>query len=122
MEHINDKNKVNDKYSNDSNDSDEYSDEEVDCVRDYDYDYVQFKNNVLNLIYGRLPSYAYFYEGNFQADLEDGYWTDFSDEEATKILIYFSNTYLDTNINEDTIKQEEWDVQDMLLELLLDYF
>ena len=86
------------------------------------YDYVRFKNEVLNLIYGPLPSYAYFFESNLEADLNDGYWHDFTDEEAEKILIYFSKNYMDTNLTDNTIKQEEWDAKDVLITLLLDHF
>ena len=85
-------------------------------------DYLQFKNEVLNLIYGSLPSYAYFDESNLQADLEDGYWHDFSEEEMKKILIYFSQNYLDTNLTEEKIDNEDWDCTDILITLLLDYF
>ena len=85
-------------------------------------DYLQFKNEVLNLIYGSLPSYAYFDESNLQADLEDGYWHDFSEEETKKILIYFSQNYLDTNLTEEKIDNEDWDCTDILITLLLDYF
>ena len=67
-----------------------------------DYDYNKFKNEVLNLIYGFLPSYAYFVESNLEADLNDGYWHDFTDEESTKILIYFSKNYMDINLTENT--------------------
>ena len=84
--------------------------------------YLQFKNEVLNLIYGSLPSYAYFDESNLQADLEDGYWHDFSEEEMKKILIYFSQNYLDTNLTEEKIDNEDWDCTDILITLLLDYF
>lgn len=85
-------------------------------------DYNQFKNVILNLIYGKLPSYAYFEESNFQTDLEDGYWHNFSDEETNKILIYFSNNYINTLLTVQTIEQEKWDAKDLLINLLLDYF
>ncbi len=85
-------------------------------------EYIQFKNEVLNLIYGSLPSYAYFSESILQADLEDGYWHDFSEDEVKKILIYFSNNYLHAPLTEETIIHEDWDVVDMLITLLLDYF
>jgi len=87
-----------------------------------DYNYNQFKNEVLNLIYGDLPSYAYFIESNLEADLNDGYWHDFSDEESIKILIYFSKNYMDINLSDEKIKNENWDPKDVLIELLLDYF
>jgi hypothetical protein len=86
------------------------------------FDYNQFKNEVLNLIYGNLPSYAYFDESNLEADLNDGYWHDFTDEESKKILIYFSKKYMDVNLNDNKIKQEKWDAKDLLIDLLLDYF
>lgn len=89
---------------------------------DYDYAYNQFKNEVLNLIYGNLPSYAYFIESNLEADLNDGYWHDFSDEECTKILIYFSKNYMDINLDDERIKNEDWDPKEVLIELLLDHF
>lgn len=89
---------------------------------DYNYDYNQFKNEVLNLIYGKLPSYAYFYESNLEDDLNDGYWHEFSDEESTKIFIYFSKKYMNINLTDEKIKNENWDAKDMLIELLLDYF
>jgi hypothetical protein len=85
-------------------------------------DYLQFKNEVLQLIYESLPSYAYFDESNLQADLEDGYWHDFSEEEIKKILIYFSQNYLDINLTENKIENEDWDCTDILITLLLEYF
>jgi len=87
-----------------------------------DYDYNQFKNEVLNLIYGSLPSYAYFDESNLEADLNDGYWHNFTDAEAEKILIYFSKNYKNINLTKKMIEQEEWDSKDVLIELLLDHF
>ena len=87
-----------------------------------DYDYNKFKNEVLNLIYGSLPSYAYFIESNLEADLNDGYWHDFTDEESTKILIYFSKNYMDINLCDEKIKNEDWEPKEVLIELLLDYF
>ena len=108
------------------NNNDNNSDNESDNDNVYDYenniDYNQFKNEVLNLIYGNLPSYAYFDESNLQLDLEDGYWHDFTDEEAEKIFIYFSKNYMDINLTEKMIEQEDWDTKDLLIELLLDYF
>ena len=107
-----------------NNDSNNDNDSDNDNVYDYEnnIDYNQFKNEVLNLIYGNLPSYAYFDESNLQSDLEDGYWHDFTDEESKKILIYFSKKYMDVNLNDNKIEQEEWDTKDLLIELLLDYF
>lgn len=85
-------------------------------------DYNQFKNEVLNVIYGNLPSYVYFIESNLQADMEDGYWHNFKDEETIKILIYFSKNYMDLNLTKDKIEREQWDSIDVLVTLLLDYF
>ncbi len=84
--------------------------------------YTQFKNEVLALIYGKLPSYVCFDDCNFQADLEDGYWHAWSEDDATKILIYFSKKYLNSDITEVDIKREEWDVHDVLIDLLIDNF
>ena len=86
------------------------------------YSYNTFKNKVLNLIYGKLPSYTYFDESNIEDDLEDGFWHDFSDEETKTILIYFANEYMGTNLTEQKIQQEQWDAKDLLIDLLLDYF
>ena len=94
----------------------------MDSNSNNNYDYNKFKNEVLNLIYGPLPSYAYFDESNLEADLNDGYWHNFTDEEAKKILIYFSKNYKNINLTEKIIKQEEWDSKDVLIELLLDHF
>ena len=87
-----------------------------------DYDYNKFKNEVLTVVYGKLPSYAYFTESNLEDDLNDGYWHDFSDEESNKILIYFSKNYMDINLCDEKIKQEDWDAKDVLITLLLDHF
>ena len=88
----------------------------------YDYDYNTFKNEVLNLIYGDIPSYTYFDESNLEDDLTDGYWHAFSYEEAMKILIYFTTEYMGTNLTEEKIQREKWDAKDLLIDLLLDYF
>ena len=68
----------------------------------YDYDYNTFKNEVLNLIYGDLPSYTYFYESNLEDDL--------------------TTEYMGTNLTEEKIQREKWDAKDLLIDLLLDYF
>jgi len=96
--------------------------EEDNNFEENNFNYVRFKNEVLNLIYGKLPSYAYFDESNLEADLNDGYWHNFTNEESNKILIYFSKNYMDINLNDNRIKQEEWDAKDLLINLLLDYF
>ena len=92
------------------------------AYNDYDNDYNTFKNEVLNLIYGNIPSYTYFDESNLEYDLSDGYWHDFSYEDTTKILIYFATEYMGTNLTEQKIQQEKWDAKDLLIDLLLDYF
>lgn len=87
-----------------------------------EYDYLQFKNEVLNLIYGKLPSYAYFYDADLDEDLNDGYWDAFTYDEASTILIYFSKNYMDTDLTPEKIKAEGWDPVSVLITLLLDHF
>jgi hypothetical protein len=108
-----------DNQNNQSNQSNQNN--EIDKYTQYTH-YNQFKNEILNLIYGELPSYAYFYESNLDYDLEDGYWSDFTDKEIKKILIYFSDNYLDLEISEETIENEQWECKDVLIDLLMDYF
>ena len=105
-----------------NNEIDNEIDNEINNENVNNADYNQFKNEVLNLIYGKLPSYAYFIESNLQADLEDGYWHNFKDEEALKILIYFSENYMDINLTKEKIEREQWDSIDVLINLLLDHF
>ena len=94
----------------------------MDSNSEYDYEYVQFKNNILQLIYGNLPSYAYFTESNLEADLNDGYWHDFSDDECKDIVKYFMSEYYDTKIDNDHFDKEDLDPLDLLINLLLDHF
>lgn len=89
---------------------------------EYNYDYNKFKNEILNLIYDKLPSYAYFTNSDLESDLNDGYWHSFTDEETKKILIYFSKNYMDINLTDEKIQQEEWDAIELLITLLLDHF
>jgi hypothetical protein len=87
-----------------------------------EYEYLQFKNYIISYLYGELPSYAYFYDANLDEDLNEGYWNGFTYDEASKILIYFSKKYMDTNISPEKIKAEKWDPSGVLITLLLDYF
>jgi len=96
-------------------------DEFVDNSNTEPYDYVQFKNEVLTLIYDHIPSYAYFYEGTLEADLNDGYWHGFSEEECKSIIQYFMQSYLGTN-TDVFFETENPDCKSLLIDLLLDYF
>ena len=49
--------------------------------------YYIFKNMCLNVLYGKLPSYAYFDEGSKEEDVS--YWNDYTEEECEQFCSHF---------------------------------
>lgn len=63
------------------------------------YDYVTFKNNCLTILYGKIPSYALFYDLETET-LELKYWDQFTELQLIKICDEFKIPYNSLNVIE----------------------